>query len=268
VLSPLQSLTTRAVEPFEDGYRWLLDLWAANSENKDMAMELEELRGNLVALKEAEEENARLKQLLDFKDAQIFPEGSTFVVARVVGRSPTKWQAWVQIDKGRADGVKLNQPVVGATVPADKSLSGKGLVGKVIAVADHAAQVQLIVDPESHVAAVVQGGSRPEGILVAPKAGELIMDFVERDEQVEEKRVVVTSSVSQLFPKGIPIGIVGRVGEVDVDVYKQIAVRPFVNFRTVEEVMVITNYQAPEITPAQMEGVEPQPPAGEQAAGG
>jgi rod shape-determining protein MreC len=256
VLSPVQSFTARALEPFGDGYRWTKDLWAANSENREMARELEELRGNLIALKEAQEENERLKQLLDFQQAGIFPDGSTFVVARVVGKSPTKWRAWVQIDRGRADGIRVNQPVVGATVPADRSLSGKGLVGKVIKVAEHAAQIQLITDPESHVAAVVQG-TRAEGILVAPKVGQLFMDFVERDQEVEVKRVVVTSGHSQLFPKGIPIGVVDSVGEVDVDVYKQIEVRPFVDFRSVEEVMVLTNPQVLAVDPDEMEGVVP-----------
>jgi rod shape-determining protein MreC len=261
VLSPVQSFTARAVEPFEDGYRWAKHLWVANSENREMSRELEELRGNLIALKEAQEENERLKELLDFQEADIFPAGSTFVVARVVGKSPTKWRAWVQIDKGRADGIEVNQPVVGATVPSDRSLSGKGLVGKVIKVAEHAAQIQLITDPESHVAAVVQG-TRAEGILVAPKVGQLFMDFVERDQEVEVKRVVVTSSHSQLFPKGIPIGVVDSVGEVDVDVYKQIEVLPFVEFRSLEEVMVLTNRRTPATDPQEMEGLLPseEPP--------
>ena len=186
------------------------------------------------------EENDRLKQLLDFRDAGIFPKGATFVVARVIGRSPTRWQEWVEIDKGSADGLALNQPVVGATVPADKSLSGKGLVGKIVAIAPHAAQVQLLIDSESSAAARVQE-SGAEGIVVWSDPGKLIMDFVERDQPVEAKQVVITSGMGGIFPSGIPIGVVESVGEEDVNIYKQIEVRPFVDFRGLEEVMVITN---------------------------
>lgn len=266
-VTPLQSLSTRAVEPFQDGYRWFKDTWAANERNKELTRELEELRGSVVALKEASEENERLKQLLDFRDAGIFPAGSTFVVARVVARSPTRWQAWVHLDKGSADGVQLNQPVVGATLAADKSLSGKGLVGKVIAVAPRAAIVQLITDPESYVAAVVQG-TRAEGILVAPEAGQLGMDFVERDEEVQVNRIVITSSASGVFPKGVPIGVVESVGEVDVDVYKQIRVRPFVDFRRLEEVMVITNPPAAQVSAEQMTTVVPPADKANKKSGG
>ena len=239
-LSPLQSLASRAVQPFEDGWRWVGQAVQANDQNQGMRMQLEELRGQLVTLREASQENERLKGLLDMRQADIFPQGATFVVARVIGRSATKWQSWVQIDKGSADGIVLNQPVVGATIPVSGSLSGKGLVGKVIAVAAHAAQIQLVIDPGSSVAAVVQG-PRAEGIVEGTVAGGLLMDYVERDKLVEEKLVVVTSGFGQIFPKGIPIGLVQTIGEVDVNIFKQIVVLPFVDFSSLEEVMVLTS---------------------------
>ena len=239
-LSPVQSLATKAVDPFKNGYRWTKDLLAANSQNKELTSEVESLRGEVLSLREAETENERLKQLLDFRDAGIFPKGATFVVARVIGRSPTRWQEWVEIDKGSDDGLALNQPVVGATVPTDKSLSGKGLVGKIVAIASHAAQVQLLIDPESSAAAMVQD-SGAEGIVVWSDPGKLIMDFVARDQPVQAKQVVVTSGMGGIFPRGIPIGVVESVGEEDVNIYKQIEVQPFVDFHGLDEVMVITN---------------------------
>lgn len=239
-LSPLQSLASRAVQPFEDGWRWMGQALHANDQNQAMRVQLEELRGQLVTLQEASQENERLKGLLDMRQAGIFPQGATFVVARVIGKSPTKWQQWVQIDKGSAEGIVLNQPVVGATMPVAGSLSGKGLVGKVIAVAAHASQVQLVIDAGSSVAAVVQG-TRAEGIVEGTVSGGLMMDYVERDKPVEEKLVVVTSGSGQIFPKGIPIGLVQTIGEVDVNSYKLIEVRPFVDFSSLEEVMVLTS---------------------------
>lgn len=238
-MSPVQSLAARAVQPFRDGYRWVGDVLGANARNQQLEQQLELLRGELVRLNESSEENQRLKELLDFKDAGIFPAASSFEVARVIGKSPTKWEAWIQIDKGSDDGIALNQPVVGATVPADKSLSGKGLVGKVIAVGSHSARIQLLTDQASNVAALVQG-TRAEGIVGGSLSGRLVMDFVERDQRVEVKLIVITSGFGQIFPKGIPIGIVQSVGEVDVNIYKQIEVRPFVDFDTLEEVMVVT----------------------------
>jgi rod shape-determining protein MreC len=238
LLSPLQSWGARVAEPFQDGYDWLRTLWSAHKEAERLAAQLQALQGEAVKLKEQAEENQRLKGLLDLRDKGTFPEGTDFEVARVIGKSPTRWQAWIQIDKGSADGVAVDQPVVGATPMAGESVYGKGLVGKVTAVTSHTAQVQLITDSESSVAAKIQE-FRAEGIVEGSVSGTLTMDFVDRDIPVELNRVVVTSGYGGVYPPAVPIGIVADVGEEDVNIYKEIEVQPFVDFRVLEEVMVL-----------------------------
>jgi rod shape-determining protein MreC len=98
--------------------------------------------------------------------------------------------------------------------------------------------VLLITDSESSVAAKIQG-SRGEGIVEGSISGKLIMDYVDRDIGVDPKMVVVTSGFGGVYPADIPIGIVANVGEEDVDIYKEIEVQPFVDFRVLEEVMVL-----------------------------
>jgi rod shape-determining protein MreC len=73
---------------------------------------------------------------------------------------------------------------------------------------------------------------------------------------------VITSGFGQIFPKGIPIGIVQSVGEVDVNIYKQIEVRPFVDFDTLEEVMVVTNPAVPMEGEENMSSVAPHQDVG------
>lgn len=238
VLSPLQSWGARAARPFQDGYEWIRTLWSAHQEAERLAAELQELQGEAVKLREQAEENKRLKGLLDLKEKGTFPEGTEFMVARVIGKSPTIWEAWIQIDKGSADGIAVDQPVVGATPMASDSLSGKGLVGKVVSVTAHTAQVQLITDSSSSVAAKIQG-SRAEGIVEGSVSGKLVMDFVDRDMPVEPKLVVVTSGFGGIYPESIPVGIVASVGEEDVNIYKEIEVQSFIDFRVLEEVMVL-----------------------------
>jgi rod shape-determining protein MreC len=237
-LSPLQSWGARAAEPFQNGYQWIRTLWSAHQSADRLQGELQLLQGEAVKLKEQAEENQRLKSLLDFRDKGTFPEGTDFEVARVTGKSPTRWQAWIQIDKGSADGIRVDQPVVGATPTAGESLAGKGLVGKVVAVFAHTAQVQLIADSESSVAAKIQG-SRAEGIVEGSVSGRLIMDYVDRDIPVDPKLIIVTSGFGGIYPPAIPIGIVANVGEEDVNIYKEIEVQAFVDFRVLEEVMVL-----------------------------
>lgn len=238
LLSPLQAFGARAAQPFKDGYEWVRTLWSAHQEAERLSKELQELQGEAIKLQEQAEENERLRALLEFREKGTFPLGTDFVVADVIGKSPTKWQAWVQIDKGSADGVQVDQAVVGATPNVGEGLAGKGLVGKVVAVTPHTAKVVLIIDSSSSVAAKVQG-SRAEGIVEGSVTGRLVMDYVDRDVIVEPKRVVVTSGYGGVYPQDIPIGIVTSVGEQDVNIYKEIEVQPFIDFRVLEEVMVL-----------------------------
>ncbi|HLA80626.1 MAG TPA: rod shape-determining protein MreC [Thermoleophilia bacterium] len=238
MLSPLQTWGARAAKPFQDGYTWIRTLWSAHEEAERLAAELQQLQGEAAKLREQAEENERLRGLLEFQDKGTFPEGTEFVAARVIGKSPTRWEAWIEIDKGTADGIQIDQAVVGATPSASASLSGKGLVGKVVSVYPHMARVQLITDAESSVAAKIQG-PRAEGIIVGSVSGQLTMDYVDRDILVDPKRIIVTSGYGGVYPPAIPIGIVANVGEEDVSAYKEIEVQGFVDFRVLEEVMVL-----------------------------
>ena len=238
LLSPLQSWGAKIAEPFQDGYQWFKTLWSAHKRADQLEEELQVLQGEVVKLEEQAEENERLKGLLDLRDKATYPEGTDFEVAEVIGKSPTRWQAWILINKGTADGLRVDLPVVGATPTAGESLAGKGLVGRITKVTAHTATVLLMTDSGSSVAAKIQG-SRAEGIIEGSISGSLIMDYVDRDIAVDPKLVIVTSGYGGVYPPDIPIGIVTNVGEEDVNIYKEIEVQAFVDFRVLEEVMVL-----------------------------
>jgi rod shape-determining protein MreC len=203
LLAPLQSWGARVAQPFQDGYDWVRTLWSAHKDAERLAEQVQILQGEIVRLQEQGEENQRLKSLLDFQEKGTFPDGTDFLVARVIVKSPTRWQARIQIDKGSDDGVQVDQAVVGATPLAGQTLAGQGLVGKVIEVTRRSAVVLLITDSESSVAAKIQG-SRGEGIVEGSVSGKLIMDYVDRDISVDPKLVVVTSGVRRGVPGGHP----------------------------------------------------------------
>jgi len=238
LLSPMQSWGDRIAQPFQDGYQWVTTLWSAHKDAERLQEQVQVLQGEVIRLQEQSEENVRLKSLLDLKEKGTFPAGTDFIVARVVAKSPTKWQAWISIDKGSADGLRIDQAVVGSTPVSGEALAGKGLVGKVVEVTPHSAKVLLITDSDSSVGAKIQG-SRAEGIVEGSVTGRLMMDYVDRDIKVDPKLVVVTSGYGGVYPPDIPIGIVVNVGEEDVNSYKAIEVQPFLDFRVLEEVMVL-----------------------------
>jgi len=238
LLSPLQAFGAKVAEPFQDGYDWFKNVWSAQKKAESLQEELQVLQGELILLQEQAEENARLRSLLDLRDKGAYPSGTNFEVAKVIGKSPSLWETWVLIDKGTADGLAVGQPVVGATPTVGENVTGKGLVGKVVWADAETAKVQLITDSGSSVAAKIQG-SRAEGIIHGSSQGSLNMDYVDRDLAVDPKLVVVTSGYGGVYPADIPIGIVSGVGEETINMYKEIEVQAFVDFRVLEEVMVL-----------------------------
>ena len=65
---------------------------------------------------------------------------------------------------------------------------------------------------------------------VEPPAGELVQGLRSLDD----------GFVPPIFERGIPIGQVESVGSQEVEVYQSIAVKPFVDFRKLDLVQVIT----------------------------
>jgi rod shape-determining protein MreC len=64
---------------------------------------------------------------------------------------------------------------------------------------------------------------------------------VDKSEKVKIGQFVVTSGRNgSIFVKGIPIGQVESVGSQEVELYQSIAVKPFVDFRKLDIVAVIT----------------------------
>lgn len=228
VISPLESGVSTILQPFKDAYAWASGLISASSENERLRQEADILRGEVIALREAADENRRLRDLLDFTNQPSYPQDYRTIPARVIGRSASPWNATITINQGSDAGVTMGQTVV----------SGKGLVGQISAVTSNSAQVLLIVDHNSHVEAKLQTGSAA-GTVVGSVNSLLEMDFVDKNMKVTKNDVVVSSGTGKLFVKGVPIGVVEEAADQEIEYFKRISVSPFVDFGSLEEVLVL-----------------------------
>jgi rod shape-determining protein MreC len=230
--------TVGAVTPFEkvlvwtqhsvsEAWRNYMFLRGVRSENRDLKEQIEKMRIEQVRLSEDAEQARRLQVLLGFKEKFI----AKTVAAQVIGSSGSEQSRSVYIDKGSADGVKTDQAVITAD----------GVVGKIIDVyQDHTAKVLLVNDQTSGVG-VVLGQSRLQGILRGTPSGELMVDKILNDETVQAGERVLTSGGDQIFPKGLDVGVVNKtkIG----DSFLNIQLKPAVNLRKLEEVLVVTQVE-------------------------
>lgn len=239
VLAPIQEGTGRALKPLRDLAGWFDDTLDARQERDQLRRERDQLRRELVGLEGARAENQQLRRMVELDRARL--SDMQPVAARVIARSPTHWYATVNIDAGRVDGVRVDQPVV----------NGDGLVGKVTSVTRGAAQVTLITDHTSGVSAraiALNDGGKPVYGLAQSTVGnpsDLLLNFVSRRSKLDQGDRVSTagsrsSRLESLFPPDIPIGVVTRVDEEELSQYQRVHVRPFADLRRLDFVQVLT----------------------------
>ncbi len=239
-VATVESVAMRVSSPFVAAARWVAglagdagsetrSLFDAHRENERLEAELRRLKRDLQRTREAAAENERLRDLLEMR-RQLEPRSvaASVVTSRVTGESRV-----IVIDRGASDGVRLDAAVV----------AWGGAVGRVVSVSGGYAKVQLLVDPSSGVAGVLQRG-RAQGQVQGTGGPFLNMLFVPRFSDVIHGDRVVTSGLEGIFPRGYGIGRVVGIQESPAEGTQQIRLEPEVPFDRLEEVLVLLDRPA------------------------
>jgi rod shape-determining protein MreC len=227
-----------AVTPFERAVVWVQNsagnLWhnyfylrGVRAENRQLKEQIEQMRLEQVRLGEDAAQARRLQNLLAFKEQFV----SKTVAAQVIGTSGSDFSRIVYIDKGERAGIRPDMAVITAD----------GIVGKVLLAGPNEARVLLISDQSSGVGAILEK-SRLQGVLRGTANGEVVLERVMSDETVQPGETVLTSGGDQIFPKGLRLGTVTKVG-TGKDLFLNIKIRPAANLGKLEEVLVLTEKQ-------------------------
>jgi rod shape-determining protein MreC len=210
---------------------------------REMVDELERERNRLklevIQLDEIVRENNQLRRALQYVEKAPL----SVVAARVISRKPSTWYNTMIIDKGKAHGIEVDNPVI---VPVGEDA---GLVGKVSeVVGDNSAIILLLTDEMCQVSAKLQN-SQEQGILNGQRGAlrtmpNLRLRYLSREAEVAPGRKVVSSGVGGLFPPELVLGEVFSVeiGALDAEV----TVNPSVNFEELIDIFVVLPVRDPE----------------------
>ncbi len=222
VFDPLERSLEGAVRATTVSWNTYRNLWRSHQENQELKIQLVAARSEVQQLSEQAAEAQRLRGLLDFKNR--LPHST--LAAEVIATSPGETSNAVFIDKGADAGLSTDLAVV---TPA-------GVIGKIIAVFPHSAQVLLITDPSSGVGGLLER-TRLQGVLKGAGQNLCQLHYIMNEEAVAVGDSVLTSGLDQIYPKGLPVGTVVRTDEGNI--YKNIAVRPAASLNRLETVLVI-----------------------------
>ena len=231
LLVPLQ-VTIDSAESFATNTAsGLKNLYRAEKENADLRAERDRLLLNLQELAELKSENAKLRDLLDFREKESFK----FISAKVVARDPSLVFRSLEIDRGSDDGVHESMAVV---APA-------GVVGRVIEAFPSTSTVLLITDVNSRLEALVQR-SRTRTLVGGSSEGELTLRFLPRRHDVRQGDELVTSGIGDFFPPGFKIGTIVGLAQDPNLVLQQAQLEPMVDFDSLGEVFVVQRADKPQ----------------------
>lgn len=202
-------------------------------ENEQLQNEINELRYANLAMAEIYAENQRLRQLLNYKNAN--PD-QQLAVAKVLGRVPGDLRDSIYIDKGTEDGVQQDMAVV--TV--------EGLVGLIDEAYSSSSKVKLVTSTRCNVGArILRANSRAVGIVTGRGSNSvpLLMEHLPREAEVLPGDVIVTSGYSENHPAGIVIGTVKDSSLDAAGLLRNATVEPAAVKNGIEEVFVVIWHQ-------------------------
>lgn len=211
------------------------DVTLLREQNAMLESQVTQLQTQLIVLEEQMGEAQVCFALLDF--GRTNPQYN-YIAATVIGREISPFLQYIIIDRGTNHGVFYGMPVV----------TQQGLVGRVDAVIASAARVKLITDSTSVVNVRLQSANI-EAQLVGSLTGDVSLDMIPLDEVVEPGDVVLTSGLGGNFPPNIFVGQVLSTQRRDNALFQTASVQPIVDFKGINAVLVITDFEAVNITP-------------------
>lgn len=210
---------------------------------------------NLASKKELQEENSQLKeQIADLEEQlsrvsleqyeleslrELYKLDQSYdqydkVAANVVGKETGNWFSTFLIDKGSKDGIEIG----------DNVIADGGLVGIVTDTGNNYAKIRAIIDDTSNVSAtnlstsdncIVNGNLR----TMNERQQLEVSDMRDKDNKAKAGDQLVTSSISDRYLPGIPIGYLTEVNEDSNKLTKSGYLATVVDFEHLEKVLVI-----------------------------
>jgi len=225
IIYPFKYLGNAIYDSFTSRFYDFIRVKGIQKENEQLRSELEEYKAKVVSLDQLSNENEKLRNSLYFRAKNL---NSRFLPAEIIGRSGNNWFEFVEINRGSADNIAVDTAVI----------NKEGLVGRVCEVSKYSSKVLLVTDPTSAVS-IINADTGDMGIASGNSVGPLRIRYMSANANVSIGDRIVTSGMSDIFPKGIYVGTVISVDKKDYDIFQKVQVAPVVSFSKLDKVFVI-----------------------------
>jgi len=224
-LYPLQSLVNLPAEMAGWVGESLTSRQQLLEENKRLHNEQARLNAGLQRLAALEQENIRLRRLLDASQRVTSP----VLVAELLAVDVDPYRHQVVVNKGLRDGVALNQPL----------LAAEGVVGQVVHLSPFSATAILITDPSHALPVQVNRTGMRTVARGSGTSDRLTLPHISNDADVRVGDLLVTSGLGGRFPRGYPVAVVNLVEREPGKPFANVQAMPVVHLDRSLEVLLV-----------------------------
>lgn len=174
-----------------------------------------------------EHENEDLRNQLNFKNKNNY----NIVSAEIISKNLDTTDRVVILNKGTADGVKLDQPII----------YGDGiLVGKIIKVEDYISFARLLNDNQSKIGGSILNSDHSLGVVEGGFGLSIKMSFIPRNEKIMIGDQIITSGLEITTPRGFLIGKVSAIENESYQPFQQAVITPEVDYQKINIVGIVS----------------------------
>lgn len=224
---PFQKSFYLVSERARSAYDLLASISSLKKENKNLIAENNLFSAEIALLKEEKRENDILREQLGLVPRDKF----NLEASSVIGQDPQKLGSWLMIDKGSAQGIRENMPVI---------ISDGILIGKIEEVYPYSSKVSLLTASSNAVNAIdLETGAK--GVVKGEYGLGIMMDMVSQTDAINKGDTIATSGLGSDIPKGLLIGKAEEIKNSEDKLFQQALVVPRVKYSKLDIVFVIKN---------------------------
>jgi len=194
-------------------------------ENIEQKEEINQLTYEVSQLEQLEQENEKLRQIIDYKKDKDFDLITGKVISRDLNRANT-----LIINRGEFDGLKPGFPVI-----VDNGI----IIGKLIDVRKNTSTILLLTDQFSQLAVSSVNSNKAIGLAKGEFGLSIKVELIPQDLSIKEDDLIITSGMEQNIPRGLIIGRVNRIISYENELFKSATISPLADYGEITLLSVV-----------------------------
>jgi len=197
LLRPLEYIMMAPRNFFEASSDYFTTRGTLDQENRQMKARQAELSLLANQSEYLQVENDNLRQLMDLQKQVSFKT----LPVEILFNPPNPISQRVVINRGSSDGLKLGNPIA----------NGDGILGQVVRIYDHSAEVSLLEDRDFAVPVQVARNGLRAAVFGAGRGNPLELRYLPVASDLEVGDILLTSGIDGVYPPGFAVAVITRI---------------------------------------------------------